>query len=122
LSAHLVQRQFGAHAEAYVHSPVHAHGQSLYRLIALADPQPGWLALDVAIGGGHTALAVAERGAIVIALDLTAAMVQAARDHARRRGAEGLLWVQADGAHLPFPSVGFDRVTCRIALHCAAVA
>lgn len=112
-----MQRQFGTHAEAYVHSPVHAQGESLYRLIALADPQPGWLALDVATGGGHTALAVAARGALVIALDLTAAMLRAARDHARSRGADGLLWVQADGAHLPLPSASLDLVTCRIALH-----
>lgn len=112
-----MQRQFGAHAEAYVHSPVHAQGESLYRLIALADPQPGWLALDVATGGGHTALAMAERGAAVIALDLTAAMLRAARDHAQRRGANGLFWLQADGARLPLRSAGFDLVTCRIALH-----
>lgn len=112
-----MQRQFGAHAEAYVHSPVHAQGESLRRLLALADPQPGWLVLDVATGGGHTALAVAERGAVVIALDLTAAMVRAAREHARRRGADGVLWLQADGAHLPLRSAVFDLVTCRVALH-----
>ena len=117
MSTHLVQRQFGAHAEAYVHSPVHAHGESLGRVLALAEPQPHWWALDVATGGGHTALALTPYVATVVALDLTAAMLWAAREHAHRRGVNGVLWLQADGAALPLATERFDLVTCRIALH-----
>ncbi len=117
MSTHLVQRQFGAHAEAYVHSPVHAHGESLGRVVALAEPEPHWWALDIATGGGHTALALAPYVATVVALDLTAAMLRAAREHAHRREARNVLWVQADGTCLPLATKRFDLVTCRIALH-----
>jgi ubiquinone/menaquinone biosynthesis C-methylase UbiE len=117
LPTHLVQRQFGTHAEAYVHSPVHAHGESLGRVLALAEPQPHWWVLDIATGGGHTALALAPYVAAVVALDLTAAMLRAAREHAHRRGIAGVLWLQADGASLPLATERFDLITCRVALH-----
>lgn len=100
-----------------MHSPVHAHGESLGRVLALAEPQPHWWALDVATGGGHTALALTPYVATVVALDLTAAMLWAAREHAHRRGVNGVLWLQADGAALPLATERFDLVTCRIALH-----
>lgn len=48
----LVQQQFGENAERYVHSEVHAQGQSLALMVALASPEPHWLALDVAPGRG----------------------------------------------------------------------
>lgn len=113
----LVQQQFGAHAQAYVRSTVHAHGDSLRRLAELADPQPGWLALDVAPGGGHSALAIARRARQVIALDLTFDMLAAARAFGRSQGLENIVWVQGDGERLPFPAAVFDLITCRVALH-----
>lgn len=113
----LVQQQFGSNAEHYVQSPVHAQGQSLKRMIELAAPQPHWLALDVATGGGHSALAVAAHVHQVIALDLTEAMLRVARKHARNLGEEQIIWVQGDGGSLPFAPATFDLVTCRVALH-----
>ena len=53
----LVKRQYGAHAEGYVTSAVHAQGESLKRLVELVQPQKDWRALDISTGGGHTALA-----------------------------------------------------------------
>lgn len=116
-SATLVQQQFGAHAEAYVRSAVHAQGDSLRRLADLADPQPHWLALDVAPGGGHSALAIARRARQVIALDITFDMLAAARAFGRQQGLENVHWAQGDGERLPFPAAAFDLVTCRVALH-----
>lgn len=116
-SQNLVQQQFGAHAEAYVRSAVHARGDSLRRLAELADPQPAWLALDVAPGGGHSALAIARGAGQVIALDLTFAMLAAARAFGREQGLANILWLQGDGERLPFPAAVFDLVTCRVALH-----
>jgi ubiquinone/menaquinone biosynthesis C-methylase UbiE len=117
MTTSLVQRQFGANAEKYVQSQVHARGQSLARMVALAEPQAHWLALDVAPGGGHSAIAIARRVARVIAVDITFGILQAAREHARGLGLENLVWVQGDGGKLSLPDERFDLATCRVALH-----
>lgn len=108
----LVQRQFGAHAASYVTSPTHREGYSLDRLVELLDPQPGWRALDLATGGGHTARVLAGRGARTVAGDLTFPMLQAARGHV-----PGATFVQLDAERVPFAADHFDAVTCRIAPH-----
>ena len=120
----LVRRQFGEHAKNYVESYDHAKGESLDRLLALADPRPEWRALDVATGGGHTALALAPRVREVVATDLTPDMLAEAERFLRSRGAANVRFQEADAAALPFDDASFDLVTCRIAPHhfqdCAA--
>lgn len=113
----LTQRQFAAHADAYVTASVHASGYSLDRVIALLDPGPGWRVLDVATGGGHTALAVARRGAWTLASDLTHAMLLAARANHERSGQLGIAHARLDAERLPFAAGTFDAVTCRAAPH-----
>jgi SAM-dependent methyltransferase len=112
-----VQQQFGAHAQGYVTSRPHAQGPSLARLLALSAPEPGWRVLDVATGGGHTALAFAPRVASVCAVDLTYPMLLAARRFLREQGHAQITFGQVDSEHLPFAAASFDLVTCRIALH-----
>lgn len=118
----LSQRQFGAHAAGYVSSPTHAGGYSLEALIAQVAPGPGQRALDIATGGGHTALALARAGARVVAGDLTRPMLRAARGHitaqlAGAASAGAVRYAQLDAERLPFPAASFDIVTCRIAPH-----
>lgn len=113
----LVQRQFGAHAEGYVSSPTHAAGYSLDRLTELVDPQPGKRILDVATGGGHTALAMARRGAWTVAGDLTLRMLHAARQNIAAKEVAGVVYTQLDAEQLPFAPDCLDAVTCRIAPH-----
>jgi ubiquinone/menaquinone biosynthesis C-methylase UbiE len=113
----LVRRQFGAHADAYVTSAVHAKGASLARLVELVDPQPGWQALDIATGAGHTALAFAPRVTHVIASDITPEMLPTARKLAADRGVTNIASEIADAEDLPFEDGSFDLVTCRIAPH-----
>jgi len=113
----LVQRQFGAHAQLYATSPVHAKGASLGRLIELVQPQRHWQALDVATGAGHTALAFAPHLASVVASDLTEEMVQEAAKLAAAKGCSNVRTAHADAEALPFPDGGFDLVTCRVAAH-----
>src|SRR5208337_4841649 len=74
-----VQSRFGDFAQNYVDSKVHSNSYSLERLVELITPQPGQIALDVATGGGHVALALARHGMQVIASDLTPRMLNAAR-------------------------------------------
>jgi ubiquinone/menaquinone biosynthesis C-methylase UbiE len=66
-----VQASFAASARAYVKSPGHAAGEDLDYLVRWASAHGGALVLDVATGGGHTALAMAGVCEQVIALDFT---------------------------------------------------
>jgi ubiquinone/menaquinone biosynthesis C-methylase UbiE len=113
----LVQQQFSAHAQNYVTSADHAQSDSLARLVALVQPQPQWRALDIATGGGHTALAFAPHVREVVATDLTREMLLAAEPFIRARGSANVSFRQADAAALPFGDSEFDLVTCRVAPH-----
>jgi len=113
----LVRSQFGAHAEQYVTSAHHVKGESLDRLLALLAPRADWRVLDVATGGGHTALAFAPHVREVVATDLTPEMLQAAEAFIRSRGITNVQFREADATALPFADAEFDLVTCRIAPH-----
>ena len=112
-----VQSQFGASADGYATSEVHAKGESLTILLELIQPQPDWQALDVATGAGHTALAFAPRVAHITATDLTENMIAKAAELAAERGLTNMETRYADAEDLPFEDSTFDLVTCRIAMH-----
>jgi ubiquinone/menaquinone biosynthesis C-methylase UbiE len=116
-SKSLVQERFGAFAASYATSLPHAKGNSLARLIELAAPEPSWIALDVATGAGHVALALAPRLAHVVASDLTLQMLEVARGLARERGICNMPVAEMRAEALPFADATFDLVTCRIATH-----
>ncbi|KAF0208327.1 MAG: methyltransferase domain-containing protein [Actinomycetota bacterium] len=111
------RERFAAHAHAYVTSESHAGGEDLEAVVRLADARPEWVALDVATGGGHTAIAIAPFVAGMVALDLTPEMLDAARGLAAERDVAGIEFVLGDAEALPFPDASFDLVTCRIAAH-----
>jgi SAM-dependent methyltransferase len=68
--------------------------------------------LDVAAGTGNASIPAAERGATVIASDLTPELLEAGR---ARAGSElELEWVEADAEHLPFEDASFDVVMSAI--------
>jgi ubiquinone/menaquinone biosynthesis C-methylase UbiE len=138
----LSQDRFGKYAASYVASRHHAGGADLDRLTALAGHHPGWVALDIATGGGHTALAVAPHVGRMVASDITEPMLEAAREFILGSsamcatedvlssrpvlpGGRGFAFQQpptvdfqpADAEDLPFPACSFDLVTCRIAAH-----
>ena len=113
----LVQQQFGVHAQNYVTSTVHAQGESLNRMVELVQPQPHWRALDIATGGGHTALAFAPHVREVVASDITAPMLAAAEKFIRGKGFANVSFREADASALPFTDGEFDLVTFRLAAH-----
>jgi ubiquinone/menaquinone biosynthesis C-methylase UbiE len=113
----LVQSQFGANAENYATSHIHAQGDSLRRLVELTKPQASWQALDIATGAGHTAMALAPHVTHVIATDLTPRMLEVANELAQKRGLTNVSFQEASAEALPFEDERFDLVTCRIAPH-----
>jgi ubiquinone/menaquinone biosynthesis C-methylase UbiE len=70
----------------------------------------GQRVLDVAAGTGNVAIRAAEKGARVVASDLTPENFDAGRHEARAHGVE-LEWVEADAEALPFDDGAFDVVT-----------
>ncbi len=119
-----VRAQFGKSASAYVTSEGHAKGAELALMVALAGEGVGELVgkrvLDIATGGGHTALAFAKAGAEVVATDLTPEMLNAAKTFLGEEAAEvraSVTFTPAAAEDLPFENASFDIVTCRIAAH-----
>ncbi|MCS7337164.1 MAG: class I SAM-dependent methyltransferase [Verrucomicrobiae bacterium] len=90
------------------------------RLAELAGVGPGQLALDVCCGTGDVAFALARRGAQVIGIDFSRAMIEQAR---RRQqccvnvlcssgaGPANPAFVLGDALELPFPDNTFDAAT-----------
>src|SRR5712692_8211664 len=113
----LVQEQFGATAAHYLTSKPHAKGKSLERLVELVQPKPGWRALDVATGAGHTAYAFAPHVARVWATDITEEMLTLVRAEIDKRKLANVRVAYAKAEALPFEDESFDLVTCRIAPH-----
>jgi SAM-dependent methyltransferase len=112
-----VQQQFGPTAAAYVTSASHAGGEDLDRLVAWGRAAaPRWV-LDLATGGGHTALAFADFARRLTAFDLTGPMLDAARGLLHGRGVANATFVVGDVATLPFADGSFEMVTCRLAAH-----
>ena len=114
----LSKARYTRFADGYVTSETHAHGSDLDRLLAIVQPQSHWQALDIATGGGHTALKFAPHVAQVIASDLTPRMLEKAKRFiVEERKVDNVSFEQADAEYLPFDSNRFDLVTCRIAPH-----
>jgi ubiquinone/menaquinone biosynthesis C-methylase UbiE len=109
--------RFGQFAAEYIISNSHAVGYDLNRLVEISVPQSHWISLDIATGGGHTALRFASHVRKVIATDITPQMLSAAREHIIRGDADNIEFSFADSGKLPFGEAIFDLVTCRIAPH-----
>lgn len=84
-------------------------------LVGILLPRGG-RALDVATGGGHTALAIARLGWRVIAGDVSARMLENARKLLWEEGLE-LETSLFPAEQMPFPDNTFDLVTVRVAPH-----
>lgn len=112
-----LRAQFGASATAYVTSATHAAGDDLEQLAGWSMGGRRRRALDIATGGGHTALALSRHCERVVATDLTARMLATAMAFLETQGATNVSAAVADAEQLPFSSASFDLVACRIAPH-----
>lgn len=113
-----VREQFGRTAEGYVRDRGFATGDDLVEAVRLLQPTNDDLLLDVACGGGHTALHFAPLVRSVVASDLTMQMLKRAQEYiSEEGGVENVTFREADAEDLPFPSGAFTLLTCRIAPH-----
>ncbi len=112
-----VQDYFSRTATNYVTSPSHRSGNDLKRLIELGEWDAHQSTIDIATGGGHTALAVAPHVAHIMVTDLTPVMLETARAFLLSQGVTNAQFELADAEKLPFANDSFDRATCRIAPH-----
>lgn len=85
--------------------------QAIGPLLDAARVGPGIRTLDVATGPGYVAGAAAARGAAVVGLDFSAAMLAEARRHH-----PAIEFEAGDAAALPFPDARFDAVVMSFGL------
>ncbi len=112
-----VREQFGATAQEYVVSEKHRSGYDIGRLVELAEPESDDVALDIATGGGHTALALAPHVRHVVASDVTPKMLEAAEAFIGGNNVTNVSFELAEAERLPFDDASFEIVSCRIAPH-----
>jgi ubiquinone/menaquinone biosynthesis C-methylase UbiE len=112
-----VTDQFAPTASSYATSGVHANSAELTALVELAQPKVTDLAIDVATGAGHMALAFAPCVAEVTAFDLTQSMLDQTLETAQARGLTNIKTVQGAAEQLPFEDESFDLYTVRLAPH-----
>ena len=113
----LVTGQFGPRADAYVDSAVHARGEDLVALEAVAARARPAHALDMGAGGGHVAYLLARHATEVAAVDLSADMVAAVARTAEAKGLSNIRTQQASVEKLPYPDAHFDFVASRYSAH-----
>lgn len=77
------------------------------RLINIANPRAGQVALDLCCGTGDVAAALAAKGMKVVGLDFSARMLE----EARRRGRHEVQLLRGDALRIPFQDKSFDLVT-----------
>jgi ubiquinone/menaquinone biosynthesis C-methylase UbiE len=113
-----VREQFGRAAEGYIHDKGFATGDDLEMMVKLLQPMPDDNMLDVACGGGHTALRFSPLVRSVVASDLTMVMLKKAQEYiSEEGGVDNVTFREADAEDLPFPAGAFTLLTCRIAPH-----
>jgi ubiquinone/menaquinone biosynthesis C-methylase UbiE len=110
------REQFQRQSANYGKSHILANVSDVENALADVELPIKGKALDVATGGGHTALYLASRGFEVTASDITPAMLENTAKLAEERGlaVHTALHVAEE---LPYATDTFDLVSCRVAGH-----
>jgi demethylmenaquinone methyltransferase / 2-methoxy-6-polyprenyl-1,4-benzoquinol methylase len=82
-------------------------------MVSAVDPRPGQRILDVATGTGMVAFKLAQRGATVVGLDQSEAMLSGARERLSRSPelVDRMSFVRGEAERLPFDDAEFDALT-----------
>ncbi|WP_018924572.1 class I SAM-dependent methyltransferase [Salsuginibacillus kocurii] len=113
-----VKKAFGAAADDYVKSELHAKGEDLQALLEAIQPAAGKEeVLDVATGAGHVVHTVAPHVKRVTATDMTPEMLETAQAFVASKGHTNVTFTEAAAESLPFALEQFDLVITRLAAH-----
>ncbi len=85
-------------------------------LVEYAQPQRGMQVLDLACGTGEPGISLAQcvgSGGHVMGSDLSAELLEIAKQRARSKGIQNFTIEKADAHQLPFADHRFDLATCR---------
>jgi SAM-dependent methyltransferase len=113
----LVGGQFGASAEAYLTSAVHAQGADLEAIVGLATGRPDARVLDLGCGGGHVSFHVAPHVREVVAYDLSKEMLEVVARSAAERKLSNITTREGVVEKVPFEAESFDMVLSRFSAH-----
>jgi len=87
------------------------------QVVELLKPASGSHILDLATGHGDTAMALAEAGCLVTAVDSSSKAVEKCKEIAQEKHLSGVTAQVMDAEQLSFQDKKFDGVTCRLATH-----
>lgn len=113
----LVEAQFGARADVYLTSTVHAQGEDLDAIAAMVAGRRDARVLDLGCGAGHVSFTVAPQVGPVTACDLSQSMLDVVARTAAERGLGNISTRQSTAEHLPFDAEAFDFVLSRYSAH-----
>lgn len=113
----VVERQFGAQANAYLNSAVHAQGEEFAQLRERLSATTGARVLDLGCGAGHVSFQVAALAGEVVAYDLSQQMLDVVASAAVERGLGNIRTEQGVAERLPFDDSAFDFVFSRYSAH-----
>ncbi len=110
------REQFERQSRNYGRSHILADTSDLEAALVGVLASPGSRGLDVATGGGHTAVFLASRGWDMTASDLSPSMLERAAELASEDGVH-LTTTEHSAESLPYPNASFQIVSCRVAAH-----
>lgn len=113
----VVERQFGAQANAYLNSAVHAQGEEFAQLRERLSATTGARVLDLGCGAGHVSFQVASLAGEVVAYDLSQQMLDVVASAAAERSLDNIRTEQGIAESLPFEDGAFDFVFSRYSAH-----
>jgi SAM-dependent methyltransferase len=114
---HEVVEQFTAQAHGFAHAASIRDHSALEQLITFAAAGPDDRVLDVACGPGLVVCAFARVARHATGVDITAAMIEQAREHAAEQGLANVSWELGEIPPLRWPDASFEIVVSRYAFH-----
>jgi SAM-dependent methyltransferase len=108
---------YAPRAQDYVDSAVHAAGEDLDQVEAACRQHRPARVLDLGCGGGHVSYRAAAHAGALVAVDVTASMLEAVARTASERGLINIAVRQAAAEQLPFEDASFDMAISRFSAH-----